>query len=68
MVICDFQRGINASCILFGFEIIRMVSTGNEKSIPAFVGDVWVNSLPFQILSFRSLSKSSQLEDQALIV
>lgn len=40
MVICDFQRGINASCILFGFEIIRMVSTGNEKSIPAFVGDV----------------------------
>lgn len=40
MVISDFQRGINASCILFGFKIIRMVSTGNEKSVPAFVGDV----------------------------
>lgn len=58
MVISDFQRGINASCILFGFKIIRMVSTGNEKSIPAFVGDVCVNSLPFQILSFRSCPKA----------
>ena len=40
IIIIDFQRGINASCILFGFKIIRIVSTGNEKSVPAFVGDV----------------------------